>query len=513
MQIEIINMLFLLLLLQLLIISESRPFSGVINENQLLIRNYDFFPDFITRRSSVFTRFPKEGVYLNIKYKFMDGVTTDQRDAARVAIRDINDALICNNPWDEWYERSGSEVVPSRDTVYFFNFPRCMAFRGRRYIGIGINDDCLQKGILLHLMMHLMGMGHEHQRRNRDGFIKVHWHNIRHLHRPFGRIPSIPFGRDDGGVSVDESGVRSLAAIPPDLETDQVEVEEELTDEEEKEYELEASQLTDVEIDALADTEGVPTQEERDELLDMIEEKFDKMGNSTENSETSNDGVAAMPAGLAANMPGKHPGRKRLWFHYSKIRHRRMYEFDTPYDFSSIMHWHPRDYARMRREVFHERRPDFINEYYTGEPEMMGQRVGLSDEDKRRLNLMYSCSLQAPAITTTTVATAIEETSTEEAPIVSIANGAFDSFLPLGDPGGAIDGFVPLGDPAGAFDGFVPLENQPAFVAAAQATASSITTSKTTAKVEEATSTTLEPVFTAPKTTTTPKQQQTFPVL
>jgi len=37
---------------------------------------------------------------------------------------------------------------------------------------------CLGHGTILHEMLHALGMHHEHQRRDRDDFINVHWENV-----------------------------------------------------------------------------------------------------------------------------------------------------------------------------------------------------------------------------------------------------------------------------------------------------------------------------------------------
>ena len=43
---------------------------------------------------------------------------------------------------------------------------------------ISLVDDCLSKDVIVHELMHAIGFGHEHQRPDRDSYIKINYDNI-----------------------------------------------------------------------------------------------------------------------------------------------------------------------------------------------------------------------------------------------------------------------------------------------------------------------------------------------
>ena len=63
------------------------------------------------------------------------------------------------------------------DLPYF----RCSSYIGRHGKGgqsVLLNDACLDKGTVLHELMHAAGFWHEQSRSDRNDFVKIHWDNI-----------------------------------------------------------------------------------------------------------------------------------------------------------------------------------------------------------------------------------------------------------------------------------------------------------------------------------------------
>nr|CAD2187523.1 unnamed protein product [Meloidogyne enterolobii] len=76
----------------------------------------------------------------------------------------------------QWTPRTAMD----RDYVYIVPERGCYSMVGRttdRQI-LSLGNGCIQKGIIIHEMMHAVGFFHEQSRPDRDDFIAILWHNI-----------------------------------------------------------------------------------------------------------------------------------------------------------------------------------------------------------------------------------------------------------------------------------------------------------------------------------------------
>uniref|UniRef100_A0A915D7Q1 Metalloendopeptidase n=1 Tax=Ditylenchus dipsaci TaxID=166011 RepID=A0A915D7Q1_9BILA len=76
----------------------------------------------------------------------------------------------------QWTPRSSSD----RDYVYIMPERGCYSMVGRTggRQTLSLGNGCIQKGIILHEMMHAVGFFHEQSRTDRDEFITIMWNNI-----------------------------------------------------------------------------------------------------------------------------------------------------------------------------------------------------------------------------------------------------------------------------------------------------------------------------------------------
>ena len=58
---------------------------------------------------------------------------------------------------------------------------RCQSHLGRKggIQSITLSDNCRDKMVVMHEIMHALGREHEHQRYDRDKYVTVNWSNIK----------------------------------------------------------------------------------------------------------------------------------------------------------------------------------------------------------------------------------------------------------------------------------------------------------------------------------------------
>ncbi|GMR61607.1 hypothetical protein PMAYCL1PPCAC_31802, partial [Pristionchus mayeri] len=85
---------------------------------------------------------------------------------------------------DDYTENTCISFVPkaARDTDYIHIMPDdgCYSLVGRnggRQI-LSLGDGCIQKGIIVHEMMHTVGFFHEQSRADRDDYVSIKWENV-----------------------------------------------------------------------------------------------------------------------------------------------------------------------------------------------------------------------------------------------------------------------------------------------------------------------------------------------
>jgi astacin len=76
----------------------------------------------------------------------------------------------------EWSPRTTAD----KDYVYILPDRGCYSMVGRtggRQV-LSLGNGCIQKGIIIHEMMHAVGFFHEQSRTDRDNFVTIMWSNI-----------------------------------------------------------------------------------------------------------------------------------------------------------------------------------------------------------------------------------------------------------------------------------------------------------------------------------------------
>lgn len=65
-------------------------------------------------------------------------------------------------------------------TLYFRCYTSVGRFPGRNVVMLEANSlaTCIEYDIVLHELLHAVGLWHEHMRKDRDQFIKVHYESI-----------------------------------------------------------------------------------------------------------------------------------------------------------------------------------------------------------------------------------------------------------------------------------------------------------------------------------------------
>ena len=74
-----------------------------------------------------------------------------------------------------------SSKVSVMINLYFLDLPSCHSVVGRRggWQEVGLSDSCLQpQGVIIHELLHVLGLWHEQSRQDRDSYIEVLWDNI-----------------------------------------------------------------------------------------------------------------------------------------------------------------------------------------------------------------------------------------------------------------------------------------------------------------------------------------------
>ncbi|XP_019631581.1 PREDICTED: uncharacterized protein LOC109475420 [Branchiostoma belcheri] len=69
-----------------------------------------------------------------------------------------------------------------QDYLYIQRLDGCSAWIGEKHEGaqdVILGDGCVEKGTIVHELMHALGFWHEHQRPDRDGWVNILWNNIK----------------------------------------------------------------------------------------------------------------------------------------------------------------------------------------------------------------------------------------------------------------------------------------------------------------------------------------------
>merc|ERR1712141_897010 len=106
-----------------------------------------------------------------IPYTFSRGFSQRGRQMVRLAVADYN-------------KYTCIKFVPrtrERSYVTFFHGSGCYSYIGQQGgpQRISLAHGCLQKGVVIHEMMHCAGFYHEQSRIDRDRYISIQWQNIR----------------------------------------------------------------------------------------------------------------------------------------------------------------------------------------------------------------------------------------------------------------------------------------------------------------------------------------------
>lgn len=70
---------------------------------------------------------------------------------------------------------------------------------------------------------------------------------------------------------------------------------------------------------------------------------------------------------------------------FEKVDKRKFSNFDTPYDFYSVMHYNPTAFSKNGKRTIVPKEEKYRN--------VIGQRIGMSKGDAVRVNNMYNCNI------------------------------------------------------------------------------------------------------------------------
>ncbi|KIH61369.1 astacin [Ancylostoma duodenale] len=90
----------------------------------------------------------------------------------------------------------------------------CASFVGRKSTGpnpLYLEDRCMEPHIVIHELLHVIGLYHEHTRADRDRYIRVHWDNIEgeDLKKEFGKLD--PMDDPSYGIPYDYKSIMHYA--------------------------------------------------------------------------------------------------------------------------------------------------------------------------------------------------------------------------------------------------------------------------------------------------------------
>jgi hypothetical protein len=74
---------------------------------------------------------------------------------------------------------------------------------------------------------------------------------------------------------------------------------------------------------------------------------------------------------------------RKTYNNFEKVDARKFSNFNTPYDFHSVMHYHPTAFSKNGKRTIVPKQEKYRN--------VIGQRVGMSAGDAKRINNMYKC--------------------------------------------------------------------------------------------------------------------------
>uniref|UniRef100_A0A0N4ZU27 Metalloendopeptidase n=1 Tax=Parastrongyloides trichosuri TaxID=131310 RepID=A0A0N4ZU27_PARTI len=126
------------------------------------------------------TRFKRGSVVMYDQDKWPDGRVPYQLSSQYT----IRQRAVIAKAFNAYYTRTCIEFVPRNssdsDYVYISKKDGCYADFAR--VGgkqeVSLADECVDYPTVIHELMHVIGFIHEHQRSDRDDFIRVIWRNI-----------------------------------------------------------------------------------------------------------------------------------------------------------------------------------------------------------------------------------------------------------------------------------------------------------------------------------------------
>lgn len=74
---------------------------------------------------------------------------------------------------------------------------------------------------------------------------------------------------------------------------------------------------------------------------------------------------------------------RNVYDNFEKVNPRRFSNFGTPYDYHSVMHYTPTAFSKNGKRTIVPKDPKYRN--------VIGQRIGMSAGDAKRINNMYKC--------------------------------------------------------------------------------------------------------------------------